>query len=120
MPFRVNSKAENWHAPLQERIQPPVEQWLRGFYDAKMVITDSFHACVFSIIFQKPFVVFGNTNRGLSRLKSLLEPLGLMNNIISPDHKCNASCDINYQNVEQKISKYKAKSLDFLHSVLDK
>lgn len=120
VPFRVNSRAENWQAPLQERIQPPVEQWLRGFYDAKVIITDSFHACVFSIIFQKPFMVFGNPARGLSRLKSLLEPLGLMNNIISSDSKDNASCNVNYQHVEQEIKKYKEKSLDFLHSALDK
>ena len=31
---------ENHDAPMEERIQPPVEKWLRGFYDADFVITD--------------------------------------------------------------------------------
>lgn len=48
-PFYVNSKYEDSNAPLEERIQQPVEKWLRAFYDADFVITDSFHACVFSI-----------------------------------------------------------------------
>ena len=65
--FRVNQPY------TQLFIQPSVEQWLRGFYDAKFVVTDSFHACVFSILFNKPFIVVGNENRGLSRFKSLLK-----------------------------------------------
>ena len=30
---------------------PAIEKWLKGFYDAKFVLTDSFHGMVFSIIF---------------------------------------------------------------------
>lgn len=72
-PFRSNSKAENRWAPAEERIQPSVEQWLRGFLDAELVITDSFHACVFSLIFDKPFVCLGNKKRGMTRFYSLLQ-----------------------------------------------
>lgn len=82
VPFRVNSRVENHNAPLEERIQPPVEQWLRGFYDAEFVVTDSFHACVFSILFGKPFVVVGNKERGMARFESLLEMFGLENRLI--------------------------------------
>ena len=60
-----------------ERVQPAVEQWLRNIRDAKLVVTDSFHATVFSILFGKPFVVTGNPTRGLSRIESLLKALGL-------------------------------------------
>lgn len=77
IPFRGNSRVDDWSAPLAERIQPPVEQWLRGFMDAELVVTDSFHACVFSILFHKPFVVVGNKGRGLTRVKSLLKIFGL-------------------------------------------
>ena len=54
-----------------------VEQWLAGFRDADMIVTDSFHACVFSIIFQKPFVVLANPARGTARIDSLLSVFGL-------------------------------------------
>lgn len=71
--FKSNSKAENRWATVEERIQPPVEQWLRGFADAKLVITDSFHACVFSIIFNKAFICLGNKKRGVDRFDTLLD-----------------------------------------------
>ena len=73
VPFRVNSDYENYNAELYDRIQPPVEQWVRGFYDAEYVITDSFHACVFAIIFSKPFVVCLNSERGRTRYESLFK-----------------------------------------------
>ena len=85
VPFKVNSKIENKDDPIEERIQPSVEKWLRGFYDAELVITDSFHACVFSIIFGKPFVVIGNKERGMARFDSLLKMFGLEDCLISSD-----------------------------------
>lgn len=57
-------------------VQPPLEDWLAGFDDADFIVTDSFHACVFSIIFNKPFVVVPNVVRGTSRFDSLLETFG--------------------------------------------
>lgn len=42
--------------------------------NAKLVVTDSFHATVFSIIFKKPFVVFFRNRPGKdARIKELLE-----------------------------------------------
>lgn len=81
--FKVGSRYSNIKAPLNERIQHPIEQWLKGFFDASFVITDSYHACVFSIIFRKPFVVIGNKKRGMARFQSLLDLLNLKDRIIS-------------------------------------
>ena len=61
----------------------PVERWLQAFRDADAVITDSFHACVFSIVFNKPFLVFCNSARGLSRLESLLTITGLSQRLVA-------------------------------------
>ena len=57
----------------RERGRPPVGQWLRGFMDAELVVTDSFHACVFAIIFGKPYIAVGNKERGMARFASLEE-----------------------------------------------
>ena len=84
-PFRVNSKAKGPNISVEERIQPPVEAWLRGFYDAEFVVTDSFHACVFSIIFGKPFVVIGNKDRGMARFESLLKMFELEDCLFTAD-----------------------------------
>lgn len=86
-PIKTNSYADDVELSVKERIQPPIEQWLRGFRDAEFVITDSFHACVFSIIFGKPFIVIGNKNRGMSRYESLLNNLGLQDRLITEDYE---------------------------------
>lgn len=83
VPFRVNSDVEDNLAAFDNRIQPPVEQWVRGFFDAEYVITDSFHGCVFSIIFDKPFVVYINDSRGKARFESLLNQFSLNDCMIS-------------------------------------
>ena len=83
-PFRVNSDYEDRSlSDLSRRIQPSVEQWLRGFYDADYVVTDSYHGCIFSIIFGKPFVVYANEGRGRTRFESLYGQLSLSNCMIS-------------------------------------
>lgn len=103
VPFKVNSKVENKTAPLKDRVQPPVEQWLRGFFDAEFIITDSFHACIFSILFNKQFVVIGNIDRGLSRIKSLLSIFSLENQLITACKSLEISL-INYNKENEKLT----------------
>lgn len=117
IPFRVNSKVEDRTAPLEERIQPPVEEWLRGFYDAEFVVTDSFHACVFSILFDKPFVVVGNKERGMARFKSLLKIFGLKDRLINCAEK-NEYLNNNITINKNKLQEEKEISFKFLLGVL--
>jgi nucleoside-diphosphate-sugar epimerase len=62
---------------------PAVEQWLQGFRDAKVVVTDSFHGVVFSIINSTDFIVIENDQGGLTRMTSLLEWFGLKDRLVS-------------------------------------
>src|SRR5690606_8307050 len=66
---------------------PPVEEWLQSFDDAAFVLTDSFHGCIFSIIFNKPFIAVGNTKRGISRFESLLKHFGLSERLVYPSDR---------------------------------
>ena len=117
--FSVNNSYENDETkPLNERIKPSVEIWLRGFYDAEFVITDSFHACVFSILFKKQFVVVGNKERGLSRIESLLKCFGIGNRIVEDSAQVMRLPLINYDMVYAKLENYRKKSLDFLNVAL--
>jgi len=68
---------------IQECLYQSVEDWIRSFHDASFVVTDSFHGCVFSIIFNKPFIAVGNPVRGLARFESLLRLFGLENRLVS-------------------------------------
>lgn len=116
-PFRVNSMVEDSMAPLLERIQPPVEQWLRGFYDAKFVITDSFHACVFSILFNKPFYVFGNKGRGISRFVSLFNMFTMEDG--SPVFQCDKiiNGNIDWLNINIRVQDYRDQAIAFLKKI---
>lgn len=93
-----------------------VEQWLAGFRDADFVLTDSFHATVFSIIFKKPFAVILNSERGTSRIQSLLENLRLTERIINniDDIKNTISNPIDYDKVNLKLNDMREKSFKFL------
>ena len=63
-------------------LKPKPEEWLQKFLAAKYIITDSFHGMIFSIIFNKKFLVIGNEQRGLSRFTSFLGQVNLMNRLI--------------------------------------
>ena len=111
VPFRINSKVEDRTAPIAERIQPPVEQWLRGFHDAEFVVTDSFHACVFSILFHKPFFVVGNKGRGLSRFTSLLDTFSLEDRLISTTLKTDSlETAIQWNSIDTMLDALRQKS----------
>lgn len=118
-PFYANSQADNIHLPNEERIQPPLEQWLRGFIDAKFIVTDSFHACVLSILFGKPFVVIANENRGVTRYESLLSCLDLSDHLIriSSEYISQKDYSIN-ENSQKRLDTFRQESMRFLTNVL--
>lgn len=66
-----------------DRIYCTVSQWLRYLRDCEAVVTDSFHGCVFSIIYNKPFVCLGNGERGSARFDALFEVFGLADRLVS-------------------------------------
>lgn len=120
--FSVNRRSISLTAPIEQRILPSVESWLRGFYDAELIVTDSFHACVFSIIFGKPFVVFGNKERGISRLKSLLNKFCLtaclIDENIDTNRMSNIINQIDFSKVDELLEIERTVSRKFLHSAL--
>lgn len=119
IPFAVNNPYEyDDSKPLNERIKPSIETWLRGFYDAEFVVTDSFHACVFSILFKKQFIVVGNETRGMSRFYSLLNMFGLEDRLVAENSDFRLNNDIDYNLVYKKYSELKDASLDFLKQSL--
>ena len=72
-----NLMTVGWAKKIKERFPKSVSQWLRGIRDCDCLVTDSFHGCVFAIIFNKPFVCIGNKKRGAARFESLLGYFGL-------------------------------------------
>lgn len=90
--------------------QLPLENWLRGFVDAKLIITDSFHACVFAIIFNKLFICLGNDERGMSRFHSLLDLFGLQHCLLNEKQSFEIP-KINWEKVNLKLDQLRKESL---------
>ena len=59
-----------------------LEKWLKEFIKAEFIFTDSFHGCVFAILFHKPFIAYGNKDRGISRFNTLLRLFELEHRMI--------------------------------------
>ena len=116
IPFYVSANPENYNLDVEDRIQPPVEQWLRGFEDAELVITDSFHACVFSVIFHKPFIVLGNNKRGQGRFLSLFDIVNL-NGLILSDINNYSDIYVNRLNNYKSLDRHRKLSLDILRKL---
>ena len=123
VPFTQMPKCEITYENLRDRLEdcvyPSVTAWLRAFMDADMVVTDSFHGCVFSIIFNKPFWVIGNEGRGLARFKSLLSIFELQNRLIDIDNIPSDSLSpIDWDKVNAIRKEWQEMSMSFLKTNL--
>ena len=101
---------------IKDYIVPSPTKWLRAFMDAKVVLTDSFHGCVFSIIFNKEFWVTGNKGRGNARFDSLLKQFGLENRRIDIDkiNDVDFAEPIDWERVNSIKKEWQEKSINFL------
>lgn len=116
------STGENQNSGEEKRMLT-MSQWLASFYDGRFVFTDSFHGMVFSIIFNKDFVVYANRERGMDRFESLLEDFDLRNRMIYSHKDFESRFDelmspIDYNTVNEKLDKLRKKSVDWLLNAL--
>lgn len=107
--------------PLSQCVQPPIEDWIRAFYDSSFAVVDSFHGCAFSIIFNVPFIVLANPDRGLSRIRSLLKLFELEDRLIFSDddfHVGLVTTPIDWDKVNRIRQVQKCNSIRFLTTSL--
>ena len=107
----------------EEKAYPSVEEWLQSFRDAEFVFTDSFHGCVFSLIFRKPFIAYGNAKRGIARFVSLLDSFGLRERLIESSSgmermDMQSIKNINKEHLDAVQDEMRKKALDFLSKEL--
>lgn len=91
-----------------------VEDWLSAIFYSDIMITDSFHGCVFSILFKTNFYVMNNSVGGNTRIESLLKTFGLTNRLISKDNLPQRIEPINWVEVEEILLSQRQDSLNFL------
>ena len=120
IPFWLDSPNEqNENLSLDKQVKMSVEQWLCTFNNASFVVTDSFHGCVFSILFHKQFVAVGNVERGLSRFSSLLNSFSISERLVTSvkdyeNRKNILNGDIDFEPIEKTLDELRGKSEFFI------
>lgn len=119
VPFKTRFDHESEKERDERYKYGTVTAWLSGFRDAEFVVTDSFHGCVFSIIFNKPFIAIGNKERGMARFNSLLKIFKLEDRLAfleNGSYSCNHG-DIDWDKVNSIRREWKEKAINLLNRI---
>lgn len=109
---------------MKKCFSPSPLQWLTVIANSRFVITDSYHALAFAIIFKRNFIVVptGNLGQLNDRMMTLLQDLDLEDRIFNSLAKARESRiwekSINYEEVDTKLSVLRADSVKFLKESL--
>lgn len=91
------------------------KEWVSLLKNAEYVVTDSFHATAFSVIYGKK--VYCCVNELATRIVSLLELLGLNVFLFDRNRKFELLENVDYSKAYSVLNEKKQQSLDFLKSI---
>jgi len=99
------------------QVKVSVEEWVQRIKCATFVVTDSFHGTLFSIIYQKPFLVLplaGHLQSQNDRICSILGFLGLENRVFDATTPTSLSAlldsPIPWEDVHQRLAEWRKKT----------
>lgn len=102
------------------------EDWLQLLRDAEYVVTNSFHATVFSILFHKKFFTIAQANiqneigQGINvRMNDFLKDVGLEDRIYADVPEEIDLNEIDYSRTDERIRELREESLAFLQENLE-
>ncbi len=109
MMFTDGSKAYDQVSPVE---------WMQAIAAAAVVITDSFHGLMFSLIFEKPFYMYTKKRYNISRITDILDACGL-----SDRKLCNLASvkdlvyEIDFTGTREFVAEGKKKAIEYLNSL---
>ena len=106
--------------PFKKYIDCGPKEFLNLEYNAKLVLSTSFHGNVFATIFHKPFFAINGDKD--NRIKELLKITKLENraiNIENVEEKLDNAFNISFDEAEKYLNKEREKSKDYLKKALD-
>lgn len=111
------------HAGAENDILPPVELWLKGFRDADLAITNSFHGMMFAVINNTDFIVIGRDAGGLSRIYDFLDTYGIEGRFVNENDLDSFDTSklepINWPEVNKKVEAARSDSGKWLLESID-
>ncbi len=103
------------------QVQSP-EQWLRLLRDADYVVTNSFHATAFSVLFHKKFftVVGGEKEGGINiRMSDFLRSMGLESRMLNEVPEQLDLSEIDFSGADRAIEQMRVDSMAYLRRNLE-
>ena len=115
----VISGPHRWPYKVEQIRGLTPSEFLLYIKNAFCVICNSFHATVFSILYEKKFVTYEFKNRNI-RMNELLSNIGLLNRTINKEEEIVAVMEqkIDYERVRIKIDDLKKSGHGFLNTAL--
>ena len=100
-----------------------IEEWITNIANADFVVTRSFHGMLFSIIFNKNFVVLSGKKKRNTRLTDFLGEVGLMGRYFTTIDEIEKSKvwlhKIDYTKINIKVTEMRTASLKALKSMIN-
>ena len=107
--FNSNSRGVKASGPIE---------FLKIIKDARCILSNSFHATAFSIIFEKDFYVFNRKEDLNSRMEELLKKFNLLDRIMAPQNVDMKIKSIDYRRINTIVGNEIAESKRFLQKAL--
>lgn len=118
--IRLSPSFQNYFKSGKLKWLPTPQKFLTYFSNAEYVLTDSFHATVFSLIFNKKFIDIlpGETN---TRILNILDIAGLKDRILNSYNDFSSiDNEINYKQVNEKLKQKRQESIELLKKAIEK
>lgn len=94
-----------------------VEEFIYLIKNAECIITSSFHAVVFSLIYNKPFYAYCYNDKGDERYKNLLYQLNLESQLVQYDYIPTNIPIIDYTCTNKRLEEMKINSLQYISNI---
>lgn len=116
--LKIWSVFKSKYADKQLKNVGPIE-FITYIKNANVVLSNSFHATAFSIIFNKKFYVINRNENINARMRDLLDSYGILDRIVNNIKDVDRSIDINYRFIEPVLEDNIRKSKKYIESVLE-
>lgn len=120
IPFASGERVDTEDFGDVQIIDATPDEFLYLINHAECVLTDSFHACVFSVLFERNFFVYkrGGSGKMMGRINTLLDNFGLKGRIITAEDEISISNTNDYSKNEEILRSLSQKSIGFLKESL--
>lgn len=123
--YEINYVCSASHKDALANKEDSVADWIQDIMNAEIVITNSFHGTVFSILFHSRVISLANEEQSLTtganaRMYSILSELGIENLLVKSvgNIKTVLTQEIDWESIDNKIRLLRTQSLNFLKKTL--